>query len=315
MFTTFIYVEEGSLAGLKDIVVTHIFVDMRTTFKMSLPPIFLILSNELLLVSSNILPAQSMSAGNYSIIGVVFFSLLVLKKKFFLSQALAVYFIARGLDKFTPGDVATVDPESGADAKSIFLAHFAIASAILCYGMSYVVLEKVLKSSEVSLWIRGIQLNLFTVPLSLLMSFSYDWLYNDSRGFFDHFNIIAWFFIIFKIAQQMMELFVIKVADSIYRCLALSTALVLIGIMQHPFSLEESYTTIPAKLGAGFVLTGICLYCIMDHFPKWGELYETESDEDYREAPVEVSKGYQSVPTVSSAVSNANALLQTIDES
>lgn len=106
------------------------------------------------------------------------------------------------------------------DSFITFFAHFAICCAILCYGLSFVILEKVLKSSDVSLWVRGIQLNLFVVPLSLLVSFSNDWI-NGNHGFFDSFNIIAWFFIIFKIAQQMMELIVIKIADSIYRSIGM----------------------------------------------------------------------------------------------
>lgn len=319
LFTIFIYFEEGSVAALKHNVVQHIFVDMRTTFKMALPPIFLILSTELLLISSKILPVQSQSAANYSIFGVAIFTVLVLKKRFFLSQAVAVYFIATGLNHFSP-DLAIIDvQEVTGDSMITFFGHFAIVWAILCYGLSYIILEKVLKSSEVSLWIRGIQLNLFTVPLSLAVSFSNDWMNGESRGFFENFNIIAWFFIIFKIAQQMMELFVIKVADSIYRCLALSTAIVIIGIIKNPFSLEASYDYQPVKLGTGLVLAGICLYMIMDHyFLKWGVEDEAESEEEYRESPVDfsetIAKGYQTVQTVSSTVSNADVYLKLIDE-
>lgn len=310
--------EEGSIEGLKSNIEMHIFCDIKTTFKMALPPIFLILSNELLLVSSSILPVQSQTAGNYTIIGVAIFTVLVLKKRFFLSQALAVYFVARGLDQF-PSDYVEGDVNSS-DSLSTFYGHFSIVWAILCYGMSYVILEKVLKSSEVSLWIRGIQLNLFTVPLSLLMSFTYDWMNDNQHGFFDNFSLIAWFFVVFKVAQLMMELFVIKVADSIYRCLALSTALVIIGILKHPFSIDDM---IPAglgssQLGAGLVLAGICLYTVMDHFPKWGELNDLEQEFEYREPPQSCNntdtKGYLTVPTVSSAVWNADVYLKLIDE-
>lgn len=317
LFTTFIYFEEGSLAGLKNNVQTHIFADVRTTFKMALPPIFLILTNELLLISSKILPMQSQSASNYSIFGVAIFTVLLLKRRFFLSQAVAVYLIARGLDLFPTDGILFDTAQSEPGSISSFYGHFAIVWAILCYGLSYVILEKVLKSSDVSLWIRGIQLNLFTVPLSLMVSYTNDWLTGDTRGFFDSFNIIAWFFIIFKIAQQMMEMFVIKVADSIYRCLSLSTALVIIGIMKNPFTIEESYEYVPVKLGTGLVLSGVCLYIVMDHyFLKWGELSEQEDEQEYRESPVDFDSkvGYQTVQTVSSSVSNADVFLKLIDE-
>lgn len=318
LFTIFIYLEEGSFSALKHNVVNHIFMDMKTTFKMALPPIFLILSSELFQISSNILPVQSQSATNYLIIGVAIFTVLVLKKKLYLSQALAVYFVAKGLDQFPPDGNFIIDVQEKTSKMEMFFGYFTILCAILCYGLSYVILEKLLKSSDVSLWIRGIQLNFFTVPLSLLISITGDSMTEDSRGFFDNFNLIACFFIVFKIAQRMMELFVIKVVDSVYRSLALSTALVIIGFIKHPFAIDELYTSVPSKLGFGLVLAGICLYAVMDHFPKWGE---TELD-DYRESPVDctetVAKGYQNVPTVSSAVeravSNADVYLKLIDE-
>lgn len=312
------------MTELKSNIETHIFKDMKTTFKMALPPIFLILSNELLLISSKVLPIQTQSAGNYTILGVAIFTVLILKKKIFLSQAIAVYFIASGLDKL-PSDFNIYDiEEPRSDSVVTFYAHFAIVCAVLSYGLSYVVLEKVLKSSDVSLWIRGIQLNLFIVPFSLLISFTNDWLNEDSRGFFENFNIIAWFFIIFKIAQQMMELFVIKVADSIFRCLALAISIVIIGIMKKPFSLEDSYEQAPEKLGSGLVLAGICIYTIMDHyFSKWdrwdSELNDDEQEQEYRDLPLDynetLSKGYETVlTTVSSTVSHADASNKLIDD-
>ena len=311
LFTIFIFIEEGSVSSIKQ----HVFFDVRTTFKMALPPIFLILSHELLLISYKILPNQSISAENYTIVGVAIYTVLLLKKKFFLTQALAVFFIASGLDRF-PSDDFNTNFQLESNPTSRFQGNAVIVIAILCYGISYVILEKILKSSDdISLWIRGIQLNLFTVPLSLMMSFANGWLNDDPRGFFDDFNIVAWFFIIFLVAQGMMELFVIKVADSVYRCIALSVALVIMGVLRHPI---EDYEITPSKLGAGLVLAGIVLYAVMDHFPVWGELYaDVEPEDEYREAPVTynetLSKGYQNVPTVSSCVSNADVYLKLID--
>lgn len=316
LFMLFLYMEEGSIAALRCKVGKHIFVDLKTTFKMSLPPIFLILYNEFLLISSKTLPIQSQSADNYSIIGVAIFTVLMLKKKFFLSQATAIYFIAKGLDQF-PSDRVRIDIAETANENSLItiFAHLAIVCAILFYGLSYVILEKVLKASEVSLWIRGIQLNLFTVPLSLLVSFSNDWINENPHGFFESFNIVAVFFVIFKIALQTMELFVIKVADSIYRCIALSIALVIIAIMKHPFTLTVIAENDPVKLGTGIVFAGVCLYIVMDHFfIHWN----SEPEVEYRESPVDfnetLSKGYHTVHTVSSTVSNADGFVNLADE-
>lgn len=297
----------------------HIFNDVQTTLLMALPPIFSLAANQLLLLSSKTLPNQTHSAVNYTICGIAIFTILILKRRFFLTQAIAVFFVAKGLDQIPSVEF---DNEDFNDTNNMY-GQWSIVLAILCYGISSVILEKILKSSEVSLWVRGIQLNLFVVPLSLMMSFINDWNSNknpgDSSGFFENFNIIAWFFIIFKIAQKMMELFVIKVADSIYRSLSLSTALVVIGIMQHPFDFEVNYEVSSMKLATGLVIAGIWLYTIMDHyFLYWSQSNELEDDQEYRDLPTDfnetLSKGYQTVRTVSSSISNTDVFLN-VDES
>lgn len=291
---------------------------MGTTFKMALPPLCLLLSNQLLLQSSRNLPSESLSAANYSICGVAVCTMLLIKRKFFLTQVLAVFFIAKGLDQIPSDSIVYEFQESELSDNRRLLELGYIVLAILFYGFSYVMLEKILKASEVSLWIRGIQLNIFAVPLSLMISYINDWNNEDPRGFFDSFNIIAWFFIVFKIAQQMMELFVIKVADSIYRSLSLSAALVIIGLMKYPI---DFYQTLPMQLASGLVLTGISLYIIIDlAFQKWGDPNDVEDDyHTYRDLPIDfndtLSKGYQTVQTVSSSVSNTEPVfLKLLDE-
>jgi MFS family permease len=314
LFTIFLLLEEGSVSSVYQIIKKNICEDVRNTLKMGLPPVLLILSAEFLEIAINILPEEASRASSFYIAGVAVFSALILKKKFLLTQILAVFFIAIGLSNF-PADtdfmMRSYSLVSNILENEIF-GYASIVAAICCYGLAYSILEKNLKSSDVSLWIRGIQLNIFIVPLSLLICVANQQLNEAERGFFDNFNIIAWFFIIFVVALNMMDLFVIKVADSMFRMISLSIAIMIIGIMKYPFSLS-SYS--PVKLGTGLILAGAGLYSVIDIVQPNLSILEDDEEQvrDYNPRIVPM-KLYQSVPTVSLQVkNNHNNSMQQIE--
>lgn len=295
LFLIFLLMEEGGFSNLLCSLNKHIISDYKSTFKMALPPVFLILSTEFIGIAHEILPNEARSANSFYIIGVAIFCLLLVKRKFLLTQILAILFISMGLTYF-PHENQTMSTLVPKLLEDELYAYISILLAICCYGLCYAILEMNLKSSDVSLWIRGIQLNIFVVPLSLFICFG-NYYINDGhmevRGFFDNFNIIAWFFIIFIVACNMMELFVIKVADCMFRMIALSLAIMIIGIMKYPFSFDASS---PTKVGTGLILAGTALYTLMDVGSfKEGDEGGMRDIQSY----IIPMKLYQSVPTVS----------------
>lgn len=277
----------------------NIINDPKATLRMALPPIFFILSVELLRIAGSILPLETIKANAFGIVGVAIFSLLLLKRKFLLTQILATIFIAFGLTKFS-NDIIHATPylwissiPSLYNTENAIYGYLSIIASISLYGLCYVTLESNLKASdEVSLWIRGIQLNLFNVPISLFIAEYHN--EQHGGGFFHNFTIIAWFFIIFVVACNMMELFVIKVSDSMFRMISLAVATMIIGILQQPFSFESDS---PIKIGTGLILAGTALYSVMD-------IIQPAEDGELSEVGTEASSFvplslYQSVPTVS----------------
>lgn len=265
---------------------------------MALPPTLLVLSTELLKIASEILPKEANEAKAFYIVGVAVFSFLLLGKKFMLTQMLAIAFIAFGLTNFENNSTLSLFTLSSVLAENSTYGYLSILAAICCYGLCYSILESNLKrDGEVSLWIRGIQLNLFVVPISFLIIT----MTTSHRGFFDNFNIIAWFFIIFVVACNMMELFVIKVADGMFRMISLALATMLIGSMQYAFSIDAVRNT-PIKLGCGLILSGTILYSAIDLVNPINESEEQNETDFSAVAPVK--NNYQSVPTVSYKVKN-----------
>lgn len=252
LFVILLRLEEGvdTINCLKN----QIWRDPKTTIKMSLPPILLILSDKLMALASYVLPEEAKEASAFHIGGIALCSYLILKKKFLMSQILAIALIVFGQLtsplSFLKSDIWSFDTIYG---------NVLIMGAAVSIGLSYTILEHFLKISDVSLWIRGIQFNLFNVPICLIIA-AYDHYNSKTAGFFDDFNIISWFLIIFLVARSMIELFVVKVADSIFRIISFILASVLMNIMQtYPFA---TFTT--ENIGYGFILAGIILYTTID---------------------------------------------------
>lgn len=304
LFLIFLRIEEGSISN---VLKKHILEDPRTTLKMSLPPVFLILSTELMKIAASIIPKEAKEASAFYIVGVGAFSFMILRKRFLLTQILAIIFIAFGWSKLpnvtSTASLSLFTMSSLLNENSIY-GYLSILAAICCYGLCYVILESNLKLYDASLWIRGIQLNLFNVPLSLVICIVNHYMDPQQRGLFENFNIIAWFFIIFVVAAGMMELFVIKVADSMFRMISLALATMLINVLQYPFSFDSSIS--PVKIGCGLILAGIFLYSAVD-FINPNSIENEEQNESVRDSSYVVPmKLYQSVPTVSYKVKECN---------
>jgi hypothetical protein len=258
--------------------------------RMALPPILLVLYSKLLELACDLLPNEAKLAEAFEIVGVAVFSFIILRKKFLLTQMLAVVFIAFGLTIFENNASLTLTRLTENSVHGYLL----ILAAVCCYGMCYSLLESNLKLNDVSLWIRGIQFNIFYVPISLFIVLNSN---NSNRGFFDNFNLIAYFYIIFVTSCCMMQFFVIRIADGMSRIISLAVATVLINIMQHAFTFD-TFSDSSLKVGCGLVIAGFFLYSIIDLAN-----LKNDSSNEYSEAQSK-HDCYQSVPTVSYKIKN-----------
>lgn len=224
------------------------------TLKMALCPILLFLSMEFWKISSEMLPKESNEIKSYYIISVTVFSLLITRRKFFFTQLLAVMLITFGLLNINSNLTLSSSKITG---NGIIYGYFFSFAAISSYGLCFSLLEMNLKQNDrdVSLWIRGIQ---FNVPYCILLLISNS--FTNQRGqFFDDFNLISYFFVIFLAACNLLELFVIKVADSVFRMISMSLATMLLALMQNVSSVSSSI-----KLGSTLILIGTMIYLTID---------------------------------------------------
>merc|ERR1712106_322447 len=150
-------------------------------------------------------------------------------------------------------EVASAGPE-----QNKFVGFSAALAACFLSGFAGVYFEKILKGSDVSVWMRNVQLALGGVPMGLITCLAKDWDNISVKGFtfgYDHF---VWFTVIQNALGGLLVAVVIKYADNILKGFACSLAIIITcvaSIFIFDFSLSLQFT-----LGAAFVISSIFLY-------------------------------------------------------
>ena len=115
-----------------------------------------------------------------------------------------------------------------------------------------------LKSSDLSVWMRNIQLSLLSLPLSLITCFANDGQKISVHGFFYGYDLFIYYLVVLQAGGGLIVAVVVKYADNIIKGFATSLAIVLsciFSIYLFHFNLTLQFT-----FGAGLVIASIFLY-------------------------------------------------------
>jgi len=166
------------------------------------------------------------------------FSVLLLRKKLLSSQWIALFLLAIGV-----GIVQIQSNAAGAhDYKPVKLhamnpvaGLLAVAAACFTSGLAGVYFEMVLKNSQCDIWVRNIQLSLFSLlpalsPLVLAHVRSYGT--GGTRGgsitsLFDNFGPWAWATVAIQVVGGLLTALVIKYSDNILKGFATSLSILI----------------------------------------------------------------------------------------
>lgn len=144
-----------------------------------------------------------------------------------------------------------------------FVGFMAALAACCLSGFAGVYFEKVLKGSDVTVWVRNVQLSFCSIPFGLLSCFIYDGAIVREKGFFFGYDKFIAYLIILQACGGLIVAVVIKYADNILKGFATSLAIVISCIASiYIFNFE---LTLQFVLGAAFVIFSIFLY---GHEPK-----------------------------------------------
>merc|ERR1711976_726752 len=112
-----------------------------------------------------------------------------------------------------------------------------IATGCMCCtsGLAGVYFEMVLKSSDISVWIRNIHLATIGVAVSSVTVISSEVDVVRSHGFFAGYNSVVWFFILVQAGGGLLVAAVIKYTDNIMKGFAAAAGIIATSVLSMLF--------------------------------------------------------------------------------
>ncbi|KAJ8078880.1 hypothetical protein PM082_013164 [Marasmius tenuissimus] len=236
-------------------------------WKLSIPAILYVIQNNLQYVAASNLDAATFQVSyQMKILTTAAFSVLLLRKKLTSIQWVSLLFLAIG--------VGIVQIQSGAaqhhsspDAHTMNAMQGFIAVAAACFtsGLAGVYFEMVLKNSQGDLWVRNVQLSLFSLlPCIVHILFSHEtqpvafgspgWV----RGLFANFGLWAWGTVLVQVIGGLVTAMVIKYSDNIMKGFATSLSIVMSFLASVAlFDFRMTWTFV---IGSAIVLNATWMY-------------------------------------------------------
>ena len=189
------------------------------------------------MAASNLDAATFQVTYQMKILTTAAFSVLLLRRKLFSTQWVALLFLAIGVgivqiqagtERVMPTAASTVDVHTMNGLKG-FLA---VAAACFTSGLAGVYFEMVLKNSQADLWVRNVQLSLFSLLPALAPVFvSHAPSIRSGAGWasamFRNFGIWAWATVAVQVLGGLVTAMVIKYSDNILKGFATSLSIVI----------------------------------------------------------------------------------------
>ncbi|XP_071597505.1 CMP-sialic acid transporter isoform X2 [Heliangelus exortis] len=185
--------ETGSLTRLITSLKENVFGSHKELLKLSVPSLVYALQNNMAFVAlSNLDAAVYQVTYQLKIPCTALCTVLMLNRSLTKLQWFSVFMLCGGvtLVQWNPAQATKVQVEQNA-----LVGFGAIAVAVLCSGFAGVYFEKVLKSSDTSLWVRNIQMYLSGIVVTLFGVYMSDRAQVLEKGFFYGYTYYVWFVI------------------------------------------------------------------------------------------------------------------------
>eukprot|EP00929_Paragymnodinium_shiwhaense_P057103 TRINITY_DN28574_c0_g1_i1.p1 TRINITY_DN28574_c0_g1~~TRINITY_DN28574_c0_g1_i1.p1 ORF type:complete len:375 (-),score=33.88 TRINITY_DN28574_c0_g1_i1:65-1189(-) len=251
---------ESSVGAAWTSVSQQILRDPMGCLKMCVPSVLYVIQNNLLFIAlSNLSVAVYQVTYQLKILSTAVLSVLVLGKSLTPTKWVALVMLVVGVALIQlPRESSESTPkQDGAGSPVVGLV--AVLSACLTSGFAGVFLEKALKDSTASLWLRNIQLALVGTVLGLAGCYVTDGEKIRVDGFLQGYSAVVWVVIFLQACGGLVVASVLKYADNLLKCFgnALSTVL---GCLLSATILSE-YTPDPLFIaGTVLVLNATAMY-------------------------------------------------------
>lgn len=248
--------ETGSPIRLKNALTEHILSSPNELLKLSVPSVvYAIQNNMAFLALSNLDAAVYQVTYQLKIPCTALCTVLMLNRSLSRLQWFSVFMLCVGvtLVQWRPAEVTKVQIE-----QNPFLGFIAIAIAVLCSGFAGVYFEKVLKSSDTSLWVRNIQMYISGIAITLIGVYMSDGQNVLEKGFFFGYTPWVCFVVFLASVGGLYTSVVVKYTDNIMKGFSAAAAIVLSTVAS--VMLFGLKITLTFASGAGLVCVSIYLY-------------------------------------------------------
>ncbi|NP_001098312.1 CMP-sialic acid transporter [Oryzias latipes] len=218
--------ETGSLVKLKSTIEEHIIFSPKELLKLSVPSVVYAIQNNMAFVAlSNLDAAVYQVTYQLKIPCTALCTVLMLNRSLSrLGTRFSVFMLCGGvtLVQWRPAEATKVQIE-----QNPFMGFVAIAVAVLCSGFAGVYFEKVLKSSDTSLWVRNIQMYLSGIVVTLIGVYVTDGDKVLEKGFFFGYTPWVCFVVFLSSVGGLYTSVVVKYTDNIMKGFSAAAAIVL----------------------------------------------------------------------------------------
>lgn len=258
-----VYVEEESLQKFCNALKQTIIKQPIDTLKVCVPSVLYIIQNNLLYVSASNLDAATYQVTyQLKILTTAFFAVVILRRSLKTFQWGALVLLVLGVVLVQLAQGGTNKVPSGIQQNH--LLGFAAALTACCLsGFAGIYFEKILKGSDISVWMRNVQLSLLSLPFGLATCFLNDADLIKKQGFFFGYDFFIYYLVVLQAGGGLVVAMVVKYADNILKGFATSLAIIISCIAS--IYLFDFHLTFQFSCGAFLVICSIFLY---NHQPK-----------------------------------------------
>ena len=263
------YQGKFSLKALRLELYTHIWASPYDLMKLAVPSFLYTVQNNLLyLALSNLDAATYQVLYQLKILTTAIFSATMLGRKFstikwisliVLTCGVAIVEISGSNDHSSSSSSGKTNNSDGDnDQNNRLVGLIAVLCAACTSGFSGVYFEKILKGSEVTLWIRNIQMGIFSIAIAFLTAMVQDSTQIAAKGFFVGYSPIVLTVITVQAVGGLIVAVVVKYADNVLKVFATSFSILLscvISALAFDFRPNKSFL-----LGASLVLLSTIMY-------------------------------------------------------
>ncbi|XP_063823450.1 UDP-N-acetylglucosamine transporter [Ostrinia nubilalis] len=239
-----------------DTMYATVILNIKDTLRVCVPSFLYIIQNNLLYVSASNLDAATYQVTyQLKLLTTAFFAVIVLKRKLKKWQWCALALLASGVALV---QLSSTDKKqtSGSENQSKVIGFAAALTACFISGFAGIYFEKVLKESDVSVWMRNVQLSLLSLPFgTITYLFNNEWSIRDLLKGFDGF---VWYLVLLQAAGGLLVAVVVKYADNILKGFATSVAILISCVVS--IYLFNFVLTIQFAFGTALVIGSIFLY-------------------------------------------------------